>query len=213
MGAFASGRASTSDPGTNGSGQAVQLVDTWISGFRYLGSAAGRWLIVDGRSIPSAPPLTPEACLSQRSQWHVECVDEAGRLIGQPHVALELLAERLDQACPETAPFGSMDCRAVPLGPCQVQALGLLVQCPGDVDASLWHRQGAELRGVRADLVERHRDGNDGARRHLNIGSRNREFRFIRIVEGFGGAADDLAKIGAAPSCLQKEIVSFPERQ
>ncbi len=35
----------------------------------------------------------------------------------------------------------------------------------------------------------------------------------IRIVEGFGGAADDRAKIRAGPSCLQKEIVGPPERQ
>ena len=33
------------------------------------------------------------------------------------------------------------------------------------------------------------------------------------IVEGFGGAADDLAEIGAGPSCLQQEIVRPAERQ
>ena len=37
--------------------------------------------------------------------------------------------------------------------------------------------------------------------------------RLIRIVEGFGGAADDRAKIRAGPSCLQKEIVRPAERQ
>jgi len=82
-----------------------------------------------------------------------------------------------------------------------------------DVDAPLGDRQGAKLRGVRAKLVERHRDGDDGTGPHPDIGTRNREFRLIRIVEGFGGAADDRAKIRAGPSCLQKEIVGPPERQ
>src|ERR1700730_12672065 len=114
-----------------------RLSTSWITGHRGFAILAlppdGGSLSTDGR-YHLLRHLTPEACLSQRSQWHVERVDETGRLIAQPHVALELLAERLDQACPETAPFGSMDRRAVPLGPCQEHALRLLVQCPGDVD-------------------------------------------------------------------------------
>src|SRR5207237_5727962 len=115
---------------------------------------------------------------------------------------------RLDQSCPEAALFRRVDCRrTVLLNPCKVQALCLWVQRPGDVDASLRDGQGAKLRGVRAKLVKRHRDDDDGARCHPDIWSRNREFRLIRTVKGFGGAADDGAKIRAGPSCLQKEIV------
>ena len=44
-------------------------------------------------------------------------------------------------------------------------------------------------------------------------GPANREFRRIRIVEGFGGAAHDLFEIGAAPSRLQQQIVRPPQRQ
>ena len=84
---------------------------------------------------------------------------------------------------------------------------------PGDVHAAGRHRQRAEFRGVGAEFVQRHRDGDHGARCHPDIGSGNREFRRIGIVEGFGGAADDLGKIGAGPSRLQQEVVSPPERQ
>ena len=38
-------------------------------------------------------------------------------------------------------------------------------------------------------------------------------FGSIGIIEGFGGAADDRAKVRAAPSCLQKQIVRPPERE
>ena len=94
-----------------------------------------------------------------------------------------------------------------------MQALRLLIQCPFDVDAALRDRQGAKLRGVGAKLVERHRDGDDGTRCHPDIGARNREFRLIGIIEGFGGAADDRAQICAAPSCLQEQIVRSPKRE
>jgi hypothetical protein len=97
------------------------------------------------------------------------------------------------------------------------------VQRPGDVDAPLRDRQSAKLRGVRAKLVECHRAGDDGTRRDPDIGSRDREFRLIWIVEGFDGAADDalaaeeehvLRCLGAAvimqwntlPTSLQREI-------
>jgi len=148
---------------------------------------------------------------SQRRHRHVECVDEPGRLIGQPHVAPELPAERLDQPRAEAALFGRADCRTVLLGPCEVQALRLLIQRPADVDAPFWDRQGAKLRGVGAKLVECHRDRDDGARCHPDIGSRNREFGLIGIIEGFGGTANNRAKVRAAPSCLQKEVVRASE--
>ena len=38
-------------------------------------------------------------------------------------------------------------------------------------------------------------------------------FGSIGIVEGFGGAADDRAKVRAGPSCLQEQIVRAPERE
>jgi hypothetical protein len=41
----------------------------------------------------------------------------------------------------------------------------------------------------------------------------DRELRRIRVFEGFGGAADDLAEIGAAPAGLQKQVVGPPKRQ
>ena len=43
--------------------------------------------------------------------------------------------------------------------------------------------------------------------------SANDESRHVGIVESLRGAANDLLKIGTRPSCLQKEIVSPPERQ
>ena len=72
---------------------------------------------------------------------------------------------------------------------------------------------GAKLRSIRAKLVERHRDGDDGTRCDLDVGSRDREFQFLGIVEGLDGAADDRTKIGAGPICLQKEIVGSAECQ
>jgi hypothetical protein len=84
---------------------------------------------------------------------------------------------------------------------------------PGDVDAAGRYRQGAELGGVGAKFVERHRNGYHGSRCHPNVRSFNSKLGRVRIVEGFGGAADDLTKIGAGPAGLQQEVVSPPERQ
>ena len=127
----------------------------------------------------------------------------------RPGVACRASRSAVSRSCA----FGRADCRTVRLGPCEVQALRLLIQCPFDVDAPLRDRQGAKLRGVGAKLVERHRDGDDGARRHPDIGSRNREFRLVGIIEGFGSAADDRGKVRAAPSCLQKQVVRASERE
>ena len=38
-------------------------------------------------------------------------------------------------------------------------------------------------------------------------------FGSIGIIEGFGGAADDRAKVRAGPSCLQQQVVRAPERE
>src|ERR1700679_2098666 len=101
-------------------------------------------------------------------------------------LAPELLAERLDQARSKTSPVRRLSRRTVPLGPLQMQALRPGINGPGDLDAAGGHRQGAELRGVGAKLVKRHRDGNPGSRRHPDIGPRNGEFRYVRIVESLG---------------------------
>ncbi|ABE65178.1 hypothetical protein Nham_4616 (plasmid) [Nitrobacter hamburgensis X14] len=42
-------------------------------------------------------------------------------------------------------------------------------QRPAYVDAPRRQRQGSELRGVGAEFVERHRDGDRGTRRHLDV--------------------------------------------
>jgi hypothetical protein len=63
------------------------------------------WKILAGRTNASCgcPPLCPTSSLCRRGQAghrRVECVDEPGSLIGQPHVAPQLPAERLDQPRP-----------------------------------------------------------------------------------------------------------------
>jgi hypothetical protein len=113
----------------------------------------------------------------QGSHRNIECVHEAGRLVGEPHVAVELLAKGFDQSCPEAGIFGKVDGGTVLLGPCKVQTLGLWVQRPADVNASLRNRQGAKLRGVRVTLVKRYRDGDESIRRYPDIGSGDRESR------------------------------------
>ena len=85
----------------------------------------------------------------------------------------ELLAESLDQPRSKTAIFRELDCRTILLGPCQARVLchligslgirNLGVQRPSDLNVASRYRQSAELRGVGAELVERHRDGNHGA--------------------------------------------------
>jgi len=65
----------------------------------------------------SSVPSTDWLCgRGQGIQRHAECIDEAARLIGQLNVALELLAERLNQPRPKTSIFRRPDCRAGLLG-------------------------------------------------------------------------------------------------
>jgi hypothetical protein len=73
------------------------------------------------------------------------------------------------------------------------------------------HRQGAELRGVGAELIQGHRD--DGAGRYPNVRPLNREFRQIRVIERLDGAADDFSQVRSAPARLQQQIVRQAERQ
>jgi hypothetical protein len=75
------------------------------------------------------------------------------------------------------------------------------------------HRQRAELGGVGAELIESHRDRDHGARRHPDVRPFDGKPRRVLIIEGFGGAADDFAEVGAGPAGLQQQVMSPPERQ
>src|ERR1700687_3194135 len=136
------------------------------------------------------------------AQRDLQRVDEAVRGVGHFDLAVQLLAERLDQPGSKTSPGRPVDLRAAVLGPGQMQPRILFIDGPDDLDASRGHRQCAKFRGVGAEFVERHRQRDHGAGRNLEVGAMNRKLPLALAVIGLGRSLDEVRKAGARPPRL-----------
>src|ERR1700736_144654 len=146
-------------------------------------------------------------------QGDVQRIDEALEVVGHFDLAFQLPAKRLDQPGTEALPGRRMDRRAAFFGPGQMQPLILVVDGPGDLDASGGPRQRAEFRGIGAEFVECHRQRNHRAGHNFEIGTLNRKLPLALTVIGLGRTMDDVFKVGARPSRLQQEIVRAAQCQ
>src|ERR1700687_99413 len=130
-------------------------------------TAAGRWLLSSmGASLSFGTwRLSREviSCVAGRERHHphyfrsigrfegvqrdVQGEDETVRGVSHFDLAVQLVAERLDQPDSKTSPGRLVDRRAARFGPGQMQLVIVRIDGPGDPDAPRGHRQTAQFCG------------------------------------------------------------------
>src|SRR5487761_2273653 len=89
---------------------------------------------------PKQPGRAGSSCSRyDRAKWHIQRIDKSRRLVGESHLAAQLLAEGLHHTGAEAPPSWKADRGAAAFGPGKVQSMLLIVDRPGDIDAPAGH--------------------------------------------------------------------------
>src|ERR1700742_3817667 len=95
--------------------------------------------------------------------WHVQRIDEAGRLVGEPHLAVQLLSERPHHAGAKALAYWRLNRGSSAFSPDKAKLLLRLIYRPCDFHAPGRDGKSAKFGRIRTEFIESHRQGNDRA--------------------------------------------------